>query len=131
MRQRPVFRRAALSVALLTLAFQSPAREAEFDVVTRENVMAPMRDGVQLAADLYLPAQDGQPVPGPWPALLTRTPYNKKGSENLGKYFAQRGYVFVAQDTRGRYASEGVWHMLVDDGPDGCDTAAWIAAQAW
>jgi putative CocE/NonD family hydrolase len=39
--------------------------------------------------------------------------------------------VFVAQDTRGRYGSEGVWHMLTDDGPDGVDCAAWIGKQPW
>jgi putative CocE/NonD family hydrolase len=37
----------------------------------------------------------------------------------------------VIQDTRGRYRSEGVWHWMSDDGPDGVDCAAWIAAQAW
>ena len=42
----------------------------------------------------------------------------------------QRGYAVVAQDTRGRYDSEGMWHMLTDDGRDGVDTADWIVAAA-
>ena len=37
----------------------------------------------------------------------------------------------VIQDTRGRFKSDGVWHMLTDDGPDGVDAAAWIARQPW
>lgn len=122
------------AVFLLAAALFAPealAREAEFDVVVRENVMVPMRDGVRLATDVYLPAKEGEAAAGKWPAILTRTPYNKSGDTCYGEYFAQRGYVFVAQDTRGRYASEGVWHMLSDDGPDGWDCAAWIEAQDW
>jgi putative CocE/NonD family hydrolase len=65
------------------------------------------------------------------PVILTRTPYNKSGSKSLGNYFAARGYACVAQDTRGRYNSEGVWHFLTDDGHDGLDTADWIAKQPW
>ncbi len=120
-----------LPVLLLLLAVPATAREAQFDVVAHENVMVPMRDGVLLATDVYLPARDGTPVEGKWPAILTRTPYNKNGNKPNGQYFAQRGYAFVAQDTRGRYASEGVWHMLIDDGPDGLDCAAWIESQDW
>jgi putative CocE/NonD family hydrolase len=70
-------------------------------------------------------------VAGRFPAILTRTPYGKDGNKEVGQYFAARGYVFVAQDTRGRYDSPGAWHWLTDDGPDGADTAEWIAAQPW
>ena len=113
------------------LVLETPAREAEYEVVAQENIMVPMRDGVRLATDVYLPARDGEAIEGQWPAILTRTPYNKNGNKRFGEYFAQRGYAFVAQDTRGRYASEGVWHMLTDDGPDGWDCAAWIEEQEW
>jgi hypothetical protein len=106
-------------------------REAESEVVVRSDVMVPMRDGIRLATDIYLPAEDGQPIPERLPTILQRLPYNKDGSSEAGRYYAARGYAFVAQDTRGRYKSEGVWHMLVDDGPDGVDTAAWIGKQAW
>src|SRR5437660_1401304 len=47
------------------------------------------------------------------------------------RYSATHGYVFAAQDTRGRYKSDGVWHMLTDDGPDGVDICAWLAKQPW
>ncbi len=66
------------------------------------------------------------------PVILTRTPYNKgEGKSNDAKYFASHGYTAVVQDTRGRYESEGVWRWLLDDGPDGVDTARWIAEQPW
>ena len=92
--------------------------------------MVPMRDGVRLATDVYLPGRNGQPVAGKWPTILMRTPYGKR-NEGDGRYFAARGYAVVFQDTRGRFRSEGVWHMLTDDGRDGVDTCAWIAKQPW
>lgn len=103
----------------------------QFEVHVEANVMVPMRDGVRLATDIYRPARNGRPVDDRFPVILTRTPYNKAGNASTGKYYAARGYVFVAQDTRGRYASEGIWHWLTDDGPDGADTARWIAQQPW
>jgi len=106
-------------------------RPAEFDVRVEKNVMIPVRDGIRLAADLYRPARDGNSVPGRFPALLTRTPYDKSGSAGEGHYYAARGYIVVANDTRGRYASEGTWHGLVDDPQDGLDIVEWIAAQEW
>ena len=48
-----------------------------------------------------------------------------------GRYFAQHGYAYVSQDVRGRYASEGVWRMLTDDGKDGVDVTDWIGRQPW
>src|SRR4051812_10442731 len=82
------------------------AADALFEVVAQHDVMVPTRDGVKLATDVYLPARDGKPVAEPMPVILTRTPYNKNGTKSLGEYFAAHGYAFVAQDTRGRYASE-------------------------
>lgn len=107
------------------------AREAVYEVAIEKNVMVPMRDGVRLATDIYMPSQKGVAVTGKLPAILTRLPYNKDGQASIGKYYAARGYVFLAQDTRGRYKSEGVWHMLSDDGPDGYDMAEWLIKQPW
>ncbi len=101
------------------------------DIAVETNVMVPMRDGVKLATDIYRPAKNGIPVTEKLPVILTRLPYNKAGAKKFGEYFAQHGYVFVAQDTRGRYASEGVWHWMTDDGPDGVDCGAWIISQPW
>ncbi len=120
-------------LTLLCVLFDKELRAEQplTQVHVESSVMVSMRDGTQLATDVYLPAAGGEPVEGRFPVILTRTPYNKGGNRSLGDYFAARGYVFVAQDTRGRYASEGVWHWLTDDGPDGVDTAAWIAEQPW
>ncbi|MEO6877769.1 MAG: CocE/NonD family hydrolase, partial [Gemmatimonadaceae bacterium] len=97
----------------------------------QHDLMVPMRDGVKLATDVYLPARAGQALNERTPVILTRLPYNKAGAKSFGEYFAAHGYAFVAQDTRGRYASEGVWHFLTDDGKDGSDCADWIARQPW
>lgn len=106
-------------------------QEAEYEVIVEQDVQIPLRDGVNLAADIYRPARDGKPIEGRLPTLLTRTPYNKKGMAREGEYYAARGYVVVANDVRGRYASEGVWGGLADDPDDGFDVVEWIAEQPW
>jgi len=117
-----------LTSFLFALAVALPAfaqKDTKVDIQT--NLMVPMRDGVKLATDVYLPAGTTTKLP----VILIRTPYNKDGSKKFGLYYAERGYAFVVQDTRGRYTSEGVWHWMTDDGPDGVDCAAWIGQQAW
>src|SRR3954462_3730160 len=106
-------------------------RDAEFEVVVPPDTRIAVRDGTSLAADIYRPARDGKVVEGRFPTLLTRTPYNKNGASGDGKFYAERGYNAVANDVRGRYASEGTWRMMVDDPVDGYDVVEWIAAQPW
>ena len=84
-------------------------------------VMVPMRDGVRLATDVYRPTE------GPMPTLLTRTPYNKDVvagfSDDLDLFRALRaGYAVVAQDVRGRFASEGTFDAYHQEAADGADT---------
>jgi uncharacterized protein len=110
---------------------QPSNRPAEFGVVVEKNVMIAMKDGVRLAADVYRPARDGKPAPGRFPTALTRTPYDKNGVKSDGTYYAERGYVVVANDIRGRYASEGTWRLIVDDPQDGYEVVEWIARQDW
>ena len=77
-------------------------------------VMVPMRDGVELATDVYVPENQFE---GPYPVLIERTPYNKRGCEHLhARYFVKRGYVVLIQDERGRYNSEGTYYWLHPDG---------------
>ncbi|WP_265592970.1 CocE/NonD family hydrolase [Verrucomicrobium sp. BvORR034] len=97
----------------------------------KANIMVPMRDGIKLATDVYLPAVASGQQQERLPVILSRIPYNKDGAKKAGNYFASHGYAFVAQDTRGRYGSEGVWKFLTDDGVDGKDCAAWIGKQPW
>jgi uncharacterized protein len=108
--------------------------EARYGVVVERDVMVTMRDGVRLAIDVYRPDAEGT-----FPALVERTPYDKTRSSeiraNAHTYFAERGYVFMVQDVRGRYASEGDYYPFRDAGwderSDGYDTLAWIADQPW
>jgi uncharacterized protein len=99
------------------------------------NVMVPMRDGIQLATDVYLPAMNGKPLPGPWPVVVERTPYGKTnfllGNTPAASDYTARGYVFVVQDTRGRYNSQGVFASYAQEAPDGYDTMNWIYQQPW
>lgn len=92
------------------------------------NVMIPMRDGIRLAADITRPDR-----PGKFPVLLARTPYGKysKAAYEQAEYFAQQGYVYVNQDVRGRFDSEGDFQVLVNEGHDGYDTIEWLARQPW
>lgn len=96
----------------------------------KQTHMVPMRDGVRLATDVYLP-----PGSGPFPTILIRTPYNKNGVAALGQDGARRGYAIVIQDTRGRFGSEGENLPFETDGwgraADGLDTLLWLVKQPW
>jgi len=95
---------------------------------TRQSLMVPMSDGVKLATDVFLPAGEG-----PWPAVLSRTPYNK--GKSVPTAWVRRGYAVVKQDMRGRFASEGENLPFLACGwgehRDGFDTVAWIRKQPW
>ncbi|HZU33644.1 MAG TPA: CocE/NonD family hydrolase, partial [Candidatus Angelobacter sp.] len=99
-----------------------------FKVLKSYNVHIPMRDGVRLAAHIYRPEAEGK-----FPVILVRTPYGKdsKSAFAQAEYFAQHGYVYVWQDVRGRYDSEGEFSVLVNEGRDGYDTIEWLARQPW
>ena len=97
----------------------------------KETVMVPMRDGVMLATDTYVPEE------GRLPTVLIRTPY---GKGNLDQVFIdvivdQLGFSLVMQDTRGQGASQGIDQVFYTDGwgalQDGYDTVDWIVQQAW
>lgn len=107
---------------------QAPSATQLMKVHREFNVMIPMRDGTRLAADIQRPD-----MPGKFPAILARTPYGKysKAAYEQAEYFASRGYVYVNQDVRGRFDSEGEFDVLVSEGPDGYDTIEWLARQPW
>jgi len=95
-------------------------------VGAKETILIPMRDAVKLATDVHKPEGAGA-----WPVILGRTPYNKNGLDGIGAEAGRRGFVFVAQDCRGRFGSEGENLPFNLDGPDGFDTMEWIAKQPW
>ncbi len=85
-----------------------------------------MRDGIALATDVYLPG--GQ---APYPVVVIRTPYDKAGGQGVGDGLRESGVATVVQDSRGRFASQGVDCVFRCDGEDGFDTLAWVAEQSW
>ena len=114
-----------------------PNSASAYGINLAKDLMVTMRDGTRLATDLYRPAQDGEPLAGPFPTILCRTPYDKTDRRytEIADFFTPRGYVTVLQDLHGRYRSEGVgqyFHVANEhDGTDGYDTVEWIAAQRW
>jgi len=110
-------------------AFYFHLPPSQYGVKVEKNVMVPMRDGVRLATDVYLPQ-----AAGPFPVLFTRLPYGKRFAGLLpmvGRIFAERGYAFAIQDVRGRFKSEGKFFPFIDDAPDGVDFFRWIQQQPW
>lgn len=95
---------------------------------TSFEVEIPMRDGVMLAADVYLPQGAG-----PAPAVVLGTPYDKSSPMHApeGLLYQRSGYAYVSFDVRGRGKSEGEWRAFVNDGKDGYDVIEWVAAQPW
>jgi hypothetical protein len=92
-------------------------------------VRVPLRDGVELAADLYAAGEEPRPV------VLVRLPYDKDGAycflPSIARYFVQHGYTAVIQDVRGKFRSGGATEFGVHEVDDGYDTVAWVAAQPW
>jgi putative CocE/NonD family hydrolase len=93
------------------------------------DAMIPMRDGVRLATDVYLPSQRD-----PVPAVLLRLPYGKRSYGEIRFWvneLSARGFATVVQDMRGRHGSEGVFAPYPNAGADGAATLDWIVAQPW
>lgn len=97
---------------------------------TIKNYMCPMRDGVRLATDLYLPDAEGA-----YPLILMRTPYDKNVFDGELVYshyteYVEAGYVVAIQDCRGANASEGRMNLNgKNEHYDGYDTVEDLAAQ--
>src|SRR3954463_7342712 len=82
------------------------------DIVLDNRVPIRMRDGVTLYADVYRPVGDGR-----HPVIVSRPPSSPERfppAYDAAVYFAQRGYVYVFQDIRGRHESEGRWEPFFD-----------------
>ena len=95
------------------------------------NVPVRMRDGATLYADVFRPDAAGR-----FPALLTRTPYDKSSPANRTGTLdvvraAMNGYAAVVQDVRGRYSSDGEFYTFVNEINDGYDSVEWLASQPW
>ena len=98
-------------------------------VEIRHDVRIPMRDGVHLLADIYLPKADG-----PFPTILARIAFDRTesmGGEAKAISLAQEGHAAVHQTFRGRYDSEGTAIPFHGQANDGYDTQEWIGKQPW
>jgi putative CocE/NonD family hydrolase len=109
---------------------------------TKYEYMIPMRDGVRLFTSIYVPKDSSQK----YPFVFTRTPYSvgpygvDKYRDRLGpsEHFEKEGFIFVNQDARGRYMSEGEFQQVrphvpnkssskdIDESSDAYDTIEWL-----
>jgi putative CocE/NonD family hydrolase len=100
------------------------------DICVEPRLPIPMRDGTILRANVFRPR-----MPGRYPVVVERTPYDLALRVDDGALFAHHGYVYVAQYVRGRFESGGVFDPWQDDGwgtnRDGFDTIEWAAGQSW
>jgi len=115
----------------LLLPFAAAADEPSFPetMVARYNQLVPMRDGVRLPTDIYLPDDEGK-----YPALLVRDIYSNGSNavrQGYARWATANGYAFVFQSARGRYDSEGDWYPYFQEIDDGDDTLTWISEQPW
>jgi putative CocE/NonD family hydrolase len=111
-------------------------RESIGSAVIERSVPVAMRDGVELVADVYLPASpSGEQIGDPVPTIVERTPYDRRRTDLYltACFFAARGYAYVLEDCRGRYDSGGDFSFLMNarEHLDGYDTVEWIAEQKW
>jgi uncharacterized protein len=132
---------AVLFGALLSLAIAGGGDNSKHPKphkYNRTEAMIPMRDGIRLHTVILRPSDLNAPLP----FLLSRTPYGVDSwtGDSLNDRkpeLAQSGYVFVMQDIRGRYGSEGHFEMMrpladhadprqVDESTDAYDTVAWL-----
>jgi putative CocE/NonD family hydrolase len=117
-----------------TLVF---AQTGPMPVYSREQVMIPMRDGIKLHTLIYRPKANSNKLP----FLFSRTPYGAQEIIEPGKNdyvgpMAKEGYIFVYQDIRGHYQSEGTYVMMrpslprnqpgTDESTDTYDTIDWL-----
>ena len=115
----------ALVLASVPLGAQQPAAAA-YDPAAYEQQSAdiPMRDGVKLHVEIFRPKGATEPLP----FIFSRTPYGVGGAKNRlsGSYkaLAEEGYIFVMEDIRGRYRSEGTFVMQRPPKPAGADAKA-------
>jgi putative CocE/NonD family hydrolase len=126
---------------LIVLLAAPPLRPADGQSLTTASydcrfVKVPMRDGVHLNTSVCQPSGDHPPLP----FLLTRTPYGIAADTVVGndyRFLAGDGYIFVYQDIRGRFGSEGRFIMNhpvhdpadrrgIDESTDTYDTVEWL-----
>jgi putative CocE/NonD family hydrolase len=92
------------------------------------DVKVPMRDGVNLSANVYFPKANG-----PFPVLMNRTPYGKDTADRSKRVrpYVKAGYAVVHMDVRGRGNSDGTFNPFFQEIEDGYDSLEWTGKQTW
>src|SRR4051795_2851115 len=113
------------------------AEAGRYGVAEQHNVPVQMADGTILRADIYMPANsDGTAAAGPFPVVMTQSPYGKDaglglaGQAGTGEfaYLVQRGYIDVVADVRGAGDSHGSWGLFDPiQAQDGVELVKWAA----
>ena len=108
----------------------APAPEAELNPTPPSfTTEAPMRDGVKLYTEVFLPPESDSA----FPTVLIRSPYpyskpSRHDKMSISRYL-DAGYALVFQLTRGQGQSEGTFHFFSDDVDDGYDAVAWVPSK--
>jgi putative CocE/NonD family hydrolase len=115
-----------------------PASQPVHDVEVRWDVRIPVRDGLELSANLWLPVPGDGGTSSRFPAILEMIPYGKDNWHRNadvahGEWLAARGFAFCRLDVRGTGSSPGIAldEYTEAETLDGYDTVEWLAAQAW
>jgi putative CocE/NonD family hydrolase len=110
----------------LTRILRLPRPANRYRVV--RGIRIPMRDGVRLVADRFVPT-----TPADAPTVLIRSPYGRgyPFPQFYAGPLAARGFHVVLQSVRGTYDSAGEFVPAVNEAADGLDTVAWIREQPW
>lgn len=141
---RLIFSLFILLTGFIAFAQQPPASDAAYikDNYTKYEYQIPMRDGKKLFTSVYVPKDQSKK----YPIMMDRTCYSVapygtdkyKGSLGPSSQFVHDGYIFVYQDVRGRWMSEGIYEEMtpeleehktnkdVDEGTDTYDTIDWL-----
>ncbi|MFL5748207.1 MAG: CocE/NonD family hydrolase, partial [Niastella sp.] len=114
------------------------AKVSPDDKYDKQEAMILMRDGIKLHTVIFTPKEQKEPLP----FLMERTPYGAQNYPSPEKVpyvkdMAEDGYIFVYQDIRGRYGSEGSYVMqrvprdkndpkAIDESTDTYDTFDWL-----
>jgi len=122
---RPLGFGARLTGRVLEKAWPLPPRRCGVAV---RRVRVPMRDGVVLLADHYIPLGRREA-----PTVLVRCPYGRGVPFNVlnAQLLAERGYHVLLQSCRGTFGSQGVFDPMRAEAADGQDTVAWLREQSW
>jgi putative CocE/NonD family hydrolase len=117
---------ANLAGSMVGRRWRMPARRNRVRVARAVEV--PMRDGVILLADHYIPVTAER-----LPTILVRCPYGRgfPYSMMMAQLYAERGYHVLLQSTRGTFGSGGTLMPAVSEPDDAQDTVAWLRAQPW